>query len=166
MNSNIVKPIHLYVLKMHEPLLMRWLSASDPIIGVRPPKVGYPLELRTISDHLRKRRLDLELTQKEAAKTLRVTEDCYNLWECSKVFPQVQHMPKIFAFLEYLPISIDKSTINGRIKYYRNIKGLSLKKMGKLLNVNATTVGAWENGNSIPHLENSIQLEALLSTIF
>lgn len=108
----------------------------------------------------------MEMTQKGAATMIGVTEDCYFLWEGNKAFPQVQHMPKIIAFLGYLPISIDVSSIRGRIKYYRYIKGLSHKKMGQLLSVNSTTVGAWESGESIPHPENSKQLEALFETIF
>lgn len=133
---------------------------------MRPLRVDYPFELKSIADHLKKKRLDLDLTQKEVAIMIGVTEDCYYLWEGNKAFPQVQHMPKIIAFLGYLPISIDVSTIMGRIKYYRYINGLSHKKMGKLLNVNTTTVRAWENGDSFPHPENSIQLEALFETIF
>lgn len=145
---------------------MRWLSASGPISGVRPLRAGYPLELKTIADHLRKRRYDLDLIQKEAAKLLKVTEDCYYNWEGGKAFPQIQHMPKVIEFLGYLPMELDVTTFIGRVKYYRFVKGLSYKKMGKLLGVNATTVGAWENGTSLPHPDNSIKIEALFKAIF
>lgn len=133
---------------------------------MRPLRADYPFELKTIADHLKKKRFDLELIQKEVAMKLGITEDCYYLWEGNKALPQVHHMPKIIAFLGYIPVSIDVSTIMGRIKYYRFMKGLSHKRMGKLLNVNATTIGAWENGVSIPHPENSKQLEGLFETIF
>lgn len=133
---------------------------------MRGPRNGYPLELKTIADHLRKRRYDLDLIQKEAAKLLTVTEDCYFNWEGGKAFPQIQYMPKITEFLGYMPVEIDVMVFMGKVKYYRFIKGLSHKKMGKLLGVDATTVGAWENGTSIPHPENSLKFEELFAAIF
>lgn len=128
--------------------------------------MGYPLELKTITDHLRKRRFDLGLTQKEAAKKLEVTEDCYYLWEGNKALPQIHHMPNVIQFLGYMPYSVDTTTFKGKIKFYRLKKGLSHKKMGKILGVNATTVGAWENGTGAPYPENAAKLEELFRTIF
>jgi DNA-binding XRE family transcriptional regulator len=49
----------------------------------RPVKLppGYPVELRSIGDHIRKRRLDLGLLQIEVAAQIGVTENTVLNWE-------------------------------------------------------------------------------------
>lgn len=84
--------------------------------------------------------------QKEVGKLIGVSEDCITYWENGRSEPQIQFMPKIIEFLGYMPIEIDTSTIGGKIKANRMRHGLSYKKMGELLNVDASTIGAWEKG--------------------
>ena len=45
----------------------------------KPPSPAYPRELKTLGDHLRKRRLDLGLLQPDVALELRVNE---MTWVC------------------------------------------------------------------------------------
>jgi ribosome-binding protein aMBF1 (putative translation factor) len=50
-------------------------QAKKPLSG------AYPKELRTLGDHLRKRRLDLALTQKDVAQRLVVDPSTLASWE-------------------------------------------------------------------------------------
>lgn len=59
-------------------------------------------------------------------------------------------MPKIIEFLGYNPLVVEDTKLAGRIKNYRIFHGSSHKKFGKLVGVDASTVGAWENETSPP----------------
>jgi hypothetical protein len=49
--------------------------------GHKPFWQGYPKSLNTIGDHIRKRRLDLKLLQKDISERLGVDETTIYLWE-------------------------------------------------------------------------------------
>ena len=69
----------------------------------KPSCLPYPAELNTLGDHIRKRRLDLGLTQREVARKLGVTESTIWNWEANRSSRQLRFMPKIIAFLGYDP---------------------------------------------------------------
>lgn len=76
----------------------RWsVSAGRPI-------PGYPRELRHIGDHLLKRRLDLGLQQKAAAKRLRTGAWNLRNWETNRHAIHMQFYPAIIEFLGYNPL--------------------------------------------------------------
>jgi len=72
------------------------LALPRPIL---PPK-GYPVVIANIGDHIRKRRLELGLTQIEAAAQIGVTESTVWNWEHGTE-PELIHMPKIIEFFSY-----------------------------------------------------------------
>lgn len=123
----------------------------------------YIHEPKTIGEQIRNRRLELGLLQKDIAQLVGVTEDCVTLWENNQSEVRVSNMPKVIQFLGYIPIAINTSTIGGRIKMYRICNGLSHKKFGKLISVDATTVGAWENGCQKPLKQHLKQLDMLFA---
>lgn len=135
-----------------------WLFLQHSIILKKKP-VGYPENPKTVGEHIRKVRIDRKLLQKDVAEIIGVSEDCVCNWEKGRAEPQIHFMPYIIAFLDYMPIAIDTLTIGGRIKEYLIRHGLSHKKVGKLLGVDATTVRAWEGGHvkNIIHLQNKVK---------
>ncbi len=73
------------------------LRAQKPL----PP--AHPRELRTLGDHLRKRRLDLGLLQSEVAERLAVDETTIYNWERHRTQPARQLVPRILRFVGYTP---------------------------------------------------------------
>jgi len=73
------------------------LTARKPL----PP--AYPRELRTLGDHLRKRRLDLGLLQRDVAEQLHVHQMTITNWETGRTSPQLRFVPRILSFLGYNP---------------------------------------------------------------
>jgi len=69
----------------------------------RPNKKPYPKELITYGDHLRKKRLDLNLTQSQVAKIINVTAESITNWELNRTEPNLYQIPKIISFLGYTP---------------------------------------------------------------
>jgi len=68
------------------------------------PKRGYPKQLNHLGDHLRKRRLDLGLTQQEVATQLGVNKDSIRNWEAGRNKVELRYYPLLFAFLGYNPL--------------------------------------------------------------
>ncbi|MBI3592000.1 MAG: helix-turn-helix domain-containing protein [Nitrospirae bacterium] len=82
------------------PLALKALELSFPR-PIIPPK-GYPMEPLTLGEHIRKRRLDLELLQVEVAAEIGVTESTVRNWEHGTE-PELRYIPAVIAFLEALP---------------------------------------------------------------
>jgi DNA-binding transcriptional regulator YiaG len=69
----------------------------------KPKPKGYPLEPKTIGDHIKKRRLDLKLFQRQVAEQLGVDETTIHNWERNFNSPDRRFVPKIIQFLGYTP---------------------------------------------------------------
>lgn len=78
---------------------------SSPICKIilkatKPCHKPYPKELKTYGDHIRKKRLDLNLKQSEVAKIIGVTTDTIINWELNRRTPKSSQIHKILSFFE------------------------------------------------------------------
>ena len=89
----------------------------------KPVNPALPAILETIGDHLRKKRLDMGLSQPEVAKLLKVTTDTVTLWELNRNSPTARYFKKILAFLGYLPDLGYGKSLGERLKIARQIMG-------------------------------------------
>ncbi len=113
-----------------------------------PPK--YPRELKTIGNHLLKRRYDLKMSQSQVAKIIGVTTDSITYWENGRSVPQIGYAGKIIKFLGYNPYHIDNKTFGDKLKNCRYLNGLTQKELAQILNIDPSTVGAWEKDTLKP----------------
>jgi len=90
----------------------------------KPKPVAYPREPKTLGDHLRKRRLDLGLLQKEAAAKLGVDVKTVTNWERQRTQPKIRFLPPIFRFLGGDPRPLPMS-FSERLRAARTALGLS-----------------------------------------
>jgi DNA-binding XRE family transcriptional regulator len=104
----------------------------------------------TLGEHLRKRRIELGLFQKDVAQRLQVNEWTYLGWEHDRRKPSVRFWPRITSFLEYDPLPT-AGTLGERIKAKRWELGLSQRMLSKLLGVDHGTVRCWEKGEWVPY---------------
>ncbi len=132
--------------------------------GQKPPLAAYPRGLRTIGDHLRKRRLDLGLLQRDVARALGVRVDTVRNWEVGRNGPAQWQWPAIVAFLGYVPFSTDGDLLE-KLKAHRRLHGLSQKRLAALLGVDASTVWDWEQGHGHPTDEHAERINALIATL-
>ncbi|WP_286833460.1 helix-turn-helix transcriptional regulator [Sphingobacterium sp. UBA7038] len=107
---------------------------------------SYPKNPTSIGEHIRKKRMELKLFQKDLAVLFGVSEDCITYWENNRSTPQITYYPALIRFLGYYPFELDLTTFEGRIKAYRYLNGLSRKHFAKLMVVDPQTVIGWENG--------------------
>jgi transcriptional regulator with XRE-family HTH domain len=110
----------------------------------KPPNSAYPKKLVTLGDHIRKRRLDLGLFQKDMAVTIGVdTTTIYN-WENNRTAPPARFIPKISIFLGYEPGGSKPVTFGEKIRRYRYLRGISQKELARQMEIDPTTLSRLE----------------------
>ena len=92
---------------------------------------------------MRKKRLDLNLSQPQVAKIINVTTDSITNWELNRGKPILALIPKIISFLGYTPIVNENL-----IKSYRIQNGLSQKELARILEIDPTTLSRIEIGST------------------
>jgi transcriptional regulator with XRE-family HTH domain len=107
---------------------------------------GYSSEPRTIGDHVKKRRLDLGLRQKEVAACLGLHFNTLQLWERGIGDPGVKLLPGIIRFLGYFPLDCDP-TPGGRISFLRRCCGITQEELAARIGCNPGTLWRWESNH-------------------
>jgi transcriptional regulator with XRE-family HTH domain len=107
----------------------------------------YPTELKSIGDHIRKRRLDLGLLQRDVAGRIGVDEGTVWAWESNRNHPKIHVMPRVIAFLGYVPGGdATPSTLSERLVRMRTELGLSWRNLAVRIGVDETTLRRRERG--------------------
>lgn len=114
----------------------------------KPISKDYPKALRTLGDHLRKRRLDLNLTQKQIADNIGVDEATIWNWERNKTEPLTRQIPAIVSFLGYDPFNASSPSLADTLLHYRRSHGLSQRKLARLISIDPVTLSRLESGNA------------------
>lgn len=83
--------------KTEEDLLSAFPFCTLTLRAAKPP---YPQGLRTIGDHIRKRRLDLELAERDVAGLVGVARQAVEGWENRGVGPSLEALSQVVQFLE------------------------------------------------------------------
>ena len=77
-----------------------------PLVRIRikcPKPKDYPENPKTLDEHIKKRRIELGLTQKQAAQALGVNPWTVMNWETGRFEPPIRWLPAILRFLGYDP---------------------------------------------------------------
>ena len=120
----------------------------------KPDTRGYPLELKTLGDHLKKKRLDLGLFQKDVAKQLGVSLFSVLSWEKNRAEPELRFIPRIITFLGYLPFTdILNKPLDEKILLVQQLYGLSQEALARQLGVDPCTLARWGRGKGWPNIE-------------
>jgi transcriptional regulator with XRE-family HTH domain len=130
-----------------------------------PAPIGYPEELVTLGDHLKARRLDLGLLQKDVARLLNAHVHSVINWEQNRCEPSLKYIPRIIEFLGYAPMSLIPHDWGGRIKFCRKINGLSQKDLARQLGINPSTLAKWEQDKRLPCKETVERLTNLQASL-
>ena len=113
----------------------------------KPVSKAYPKELRTIGDHISKRRLDLKLTQKQVAELVGVDQTTVWNWESNRTEPLTRHLPSIIIFLGCSPFEASGQSLGERLCNYRRKTGLSQKKLAREIGIDPSTLSRLEKNS-------------------
>lgn len=130
--------------------------------AAKPKGSQYPVSPITLGEHLKKRRIDIGLFQREVAVRIGSDESSVWLWENGRRKPELKWMPAILTFLGYDPRP-KPLTVGQQLCWYREGRGWSQKRLAKELHVDQTTVARWERGEREPGGALSERVKALLS---
>lgn len=123
--------------------------------------MGYVVGLVTVGDHIRKKRLDLRLLQRDVAVIIGVQEVSVQMWECYGHEPQSQSWPGIIRFLRYEPYTFP-DTLGGNIKRARRRLGLTLVEFALEAGSAPCAVSRWEKGGEIRRVSHRQAVENIL----
>ena len=114
-----------------------------------PKPHGYPESPRTLGEHIKKRRMDLGLLQREVAKRVGTHEATVTIWEAGRTAPTLRWMPWIIDFLEYSPYAQQES-FEDWFETVRRSMGVSKAKVARAMGVDPGTLTGWLRGEGRP----------------
>jgi DNA-binding XRE family transcriptional regulator len=104
------------------------------------PNPDYPLQLRHLGHHLLKRRMDLGLTRKAAAKLIGTNDHSLKHWEsAAKSYIRPMFYAGIVRFLGYNPLP-EPRTLGEAVRRARLARGWSLARLAVEASVDPATI--------------------------
>lgn len=115
-------------------------------------------ECDTLGDHLKRRRLELGLLQRQVAPKLGINRFTLANWEKNRREPGIRHYPAIMDFLGYCP-SRAGTTFGERLMLHRTHRGLSRRALARAVGADPSSIGRWEAKEHIPTTSGVRRLE-------
>ncbi len=128
--------------------------------GEKPQPKGYPVNPQTIGEHLKKKRMELNLLQREVARRIGIDLTTYRNWEWNRTSPRVRYMPAVILFLGYAPYVLPASW-GEWLRMVRRSVGLTQKQFAARVGVDPSTVRGWETERHRATSESVGKVEAL-----
>jgi len=116
--------------------------------SLKPKEIDF--EPHTLGEHVRKRRLELKLTQQEVADQLGVNPWTILNWEKGHTQPPIASIPAIIRFLGYDPFP-RPMTIPQQLLAKRRAMGWSIEQAARSIGVDPGSWSKWERGKTILH---------------
>ncbi|MBI2618757.1 MAG: helix-turn-helix domain-containing protein [Ignavibacteriales bacterium] len=113
-----------------------------------------PTVLNTIGDHIRKRRTELELLQKDVAGLVGVYKTTVYDWERGYTKPRHRYLPKVIEFLGYDPAPAEPRTLGEKLLKYRKDRGITQKELARRIGIDPTTLSRLEKGKGNRNFRN------------
>ena len=111
---------------------------------------------RTLGEHLKKRRMELGLWQRDLRVRFKLEKETYANWEKDRCYPAMKHWPGIIEFLGRAPHP-EPSTLGERLMAYRRHHGFSRIALATALAVDEGTLWRWEINQRKPESERHIE---------
>jgi transcriptional regulator with XRE-family HTH domain len=114
-----------------------------PFCSIRltaPKPTKLPTILNTLGDHIKKRRLELGLLQREVAEQIGVGTDTILNWEHNRTRPTLRYLPNVIAFLGYDPYQSIPKTLGEKVLQYRKCCGINQKELARQMGIDPTTL--------------------------
>jgi len=149
-----------FLLSLHPHCCVAFLPLG-PITLRSLRSVPYIETPKSLGEHLRKRRLELGLLQKEVAVMLDVTAWGYRNWENGRTTPGTLSYKGIVEFLGHYPHP-SRRTLGHRLRKIRRCLGLTSRRAAQLADVDQGTFLMWERDKWTPTVRTQRKVGAFL----
>lgn len=144
------------------PIFRVLIRAKMSCLGPHGKKLkGYPQVPQSLGEHLRRRRLDLGLSQEKAGARFGISFTAYNGWEGDRISPGIGKWPLICEFLSYDPSPPPCDTFPEAVFALRRRLGLDKHQFAKRVGVDVKSVRNWESSKRVPFRRLRERLAAL-----
>ena len=127
-----------------------------------PPLPEFAQEPATLGDHLRRRRLELGLYQKDVAAQIGVTVSTIWNWEHGWTV-DFRYIPQILTFHGYNPISCPEDPLD-RLAWYKQAKGLNFEELGDQMGRDPEQLADWLSGRHKPCRRDQKEIERFMKS--
>jgi transcriptional regulator with XRE-family HTH domain len=117
---------------------------------------------QTLGEHVKKRRRELGLLQREAAERMGIQRDTYVNWEKDKTRPVASQFRPVVTFLGYDPMPAPE-TLSERLKAKRRSLRVTFAQVARYLEWDSGSLSRYLNGTWRIPPERVVKLEAFLS---
>jgi transcriptional regulator with XRE-family HTH domain len=133
-------------------------NISVPLITPIPKELQF--EPQTIGEHLRRRRIELGLYQKDVAKRIGVTSSTIWNWEHEWSI-ELRYMPRVIEFLGYNPVPCPEDLLE-RLTWFKLANGLTFEDLGTMMGRSSEQLADWLSGRRNPCRRNRKEIEKFL----
>jgi len=130
-------------------------------LKAQKPK-GYSGQPETLGEHLKKRRRELRLFQREAAAMMGIAVETLINWEKDRTRPVAAQFRPVVAFLGYDPTP-DPRTLAERLEAKRRALGVTFDQVAQYLGWDRATLNRYVHGVWKLRPERTAALEQFLS---
>ncbi len=130
-------------------------------ICVPKPIYGYPQSPRHIGEHIKRRRIELGLRQRDVAEQIGVSPWTVLNWESGETEPAVRFGPQVVKFLGYDPLP-EPTDFGQEVWKLRWRRGLTQRDLAAQLHTDDSVVRDWERGEHLAGDKLRPRLEALM----
>lgn len=131
--------------------------------AVKPKPDGYPHNPKSLGEHIRKRRMDLGLFQRDVAANVGAKVTSVTNWEKGHAEPEIRFLPAILVFLGADPRP-QAETLGDKLVAFRVAKGWARPRLAAELRVDPSTLARWERGIRLPWGNYVERVAKILST--
>ena len=116
--------------------------------GLARSSAAITITLGTVGDHIRKKRMDMDLYQREVAEIISAPEATGQMWECYGYEPRMRYWPGVISFLGYEPYSPPR-TMSEKVEVIRRRFGLTSRELAQRIQADPGAITRWETGGAI-----------------
>lgn len=143
---------------------VRCIVVNLELRGKRPKNPHLPKELNTVGDHIRKARIERNMSQPDVAEVIGVLPYTVTSWELGHSNVLARYMPKVITFLGYNPVIVNPTAIGERLKKWRLENGVSVKQLQSVLNIDRPTIQRVEAESNRVTMKTLKRVENFLKT--
>jgi transcriptional regulator with XRE-family HTH domain len=130
----------------------------------KPLDYKIPEMRNTLGDHIRAKRIESGLTQKQLSTQLGCDHLSLGHWELNQHQPSLKFIPRIIEFLGFDPFPEPTDPVR-RLRKFRRQKGLRCEDVAKLVGSDPCSISSWERGEHHPTKMSIHKIEKFLDTV-